>query len=57
MNSKQRRNLARKLKYHITLGFDPGNYNLEFDENVEKAIEWCIKKTTGAYYVDGDTYF
>ena len=57
MNSKQRRNLTRKLKYHITLGFDPGNYNIEFDDNVEKAIAWCKKKTSGFYTIDSDTYF
>ena len=57
MNSQQRRNLTRKLKYHITLGFDPGNYNLEFDDNVDKAIAWCKKKTSGFYTIDGDSYF
>lgn len=57
MNSKQRRNLTRKLKYHITLEFEPGNYNIEFDDNVDKAIKWCKKKTSGFYTIDSDTYF
>ena len=57
MNSKQRRSITRKLKYHITLGFTPGNYNLEFDENVDKAIAWCKKKTSGFYTIDSDSYF
>jgi len=57
MNSKQRRSIARKLKYHITMGFDPENYIPAFDDNVYKAISWCRKKTTGAYHIDSDTYF
>jgi hypothetical protein len=57
MNSKQRRNLTRKLKYHITMGFDPENYIPAFDDNVDRAIKWCRKKTTGAYNVDIESFY
>ena len=57
MNSKQRRNIARKSKYNITLEFNPDHYYPEFDDKVEKGIEWCKKKCTGFYNIDTESYF
>ena len=57
MNSKQRRNISRKLKYHITIEFHPDNYHFGFDDKVEKGIKWCEKKTTGVYSIDTESYY
>ena len=57
MNSKQRRNLTRKLKYHITLGFDSEKYIPAFDDHIDRAIKWCRSKTTGAYTVDIESFY
>jgi hypothetical protein len=57
MNSQQRRNIARKLKYKITLEFHPDYYTFEFDDRVEEGTNWCKKKCTGFYRIDDDSFF
>ena len=57
MNSKQRRSIARKSKYKITLEFHPDHYTFEFDDKVDKAISWCKKKCAGFYNIDSNSFF
>ena len=52
MNSKQRRSIARKLKYQITIPIQGESYYYEFDEKIINCITWCKKKTSGVYSVD-----
>jgi hypothetical protein len=52
MNSKQRRNLTRKLKYQITIPIVGESYYYEFDEKIINCITWCKKKATGFYSID-----
>jgi hypothetical protein len=57
MNSKQRRSIARKLKYNITLEFHPDSYTSEFDVKITRGISWCKKKCTGVYSVDDSSFY
>lgn len=52
MNSKQRRNIARKLKYQITIPVQGESYYYEFDEKIINCILWCKKKASGIYSID-----
>jgi hypothetical protein len=52
MNSKQRRNIARKLKYQITILTQVESYYFEFDEKIVNCLLWCKKKATGFYSID-----
>ena len=57
MNSKQRRSISRKSKYKITLEFHPDYYSFEFDDKVERGINWCKKKCTGFYSIDDNSFY
>jgi hypothetical protein len=52
MNSKQRRSIARKLKYQIIIPITGEAYYYEFDEKIINCITWCKKKASGVYSVN-----
>ena len=51
MNSKQRRQLNRKTKYHVTLNRNSGEDWMDYDERSDKAVDWCKTKCTGEYVI------
>lgn len=51
MNAKQRRQLNRKTKYHVTIQRNAGETWDDYDNRCEKAVDWIKQKCAGEYVI------